>query len=97
VSERANPKSRLKRCYTATDRGGPEPVVSPRMSPQPISLVRNLAGNFDDPMPDDLYQYLRDQADSTSSSLLGDRSYRSGARCLYGLIQARRAQFEAKP
>jgi hypothetical protein len=79
--------------YSFWDRGGPEPLISLGRSPWTISAVCNLVTKFNDSMPDNIYQYLCGQADSWSSLLQGDRSYSAGGRCLYGLIQARKAQF----
>jgi hypothetical protein len=78
--------------YSYWDRGGPEPLVTLGRTPWTISAVCNLVTKFNDPMPDNVYQYLCGRADS-SCNLQQDRSYGNGARCLYGLIQARKSQY----
>jgi hypothetical protein len=80
--------------YSYWDSVGPEPEVMLHRAPWTISAVCSLVTKFDDPMPDNIFQFLCGQADSSSKLLEGDRSFRSGARCLAGLIQARKAQYE---
>jgi len=79
------------------DRGGPEPDgISLWREPRTISFVCDVVERAD-PMPDDLYEYLRgeaESADTTSALLQGDRSYRAGAQSLYRMIQGRKAQYE---
>jgi hypothetical protein len=62
--------------------------------PTAISVVCGLVTKFNDPMPDDIYQYLSSQAGSSGE--LADRSYGNGARCLAGLIRDRKALYQLR-
>jgi hypothetical protein len=79
------------------DRGGPEPDgTSFRLSPQTVSSVCLFAEAYNDPMANDDYEYLcREEADSSSLLLQGDRSHRAGSQCLSRLVQRRKAHYEA--
>jgi len=80
--------------YSYWNRGGPEPEIVFHRALWKISAVCSLVTKFDDPMADNIYRYLCGQTDSLSKLLQEDRSFRSGARFLAGLIQERKAQCE---
>jgi hypothetical protein len=81
------------------DRGGSEPEgISLWGAPRTISFVCDAAEPYGDSIPDDLYGYLcgeAENADTTSSLLQGDRSYRAGAPSLYRMVRRRGAHYEA--
>ncbi len=68
--------------YWGWERGAPEPEVSlQQRRPCSISTVCSIVMNFDEAMPDDIYQTLY-KLDTSTDELAKDHSYRNGARWL---------------
>jgi hypothetical protein len=79
--------------YWGWQRGTAEPEVSlQQRRPCPISTVCSIVMNFDEAMPEDIYNALY-KLDSSTDELAKDRSYRNGARWLLRLIDARKADY----
>jgi hypothetical protein len=79
--------------YWGWERGAPEPEVSlQQRRPCSISTVCSIVMNFDEAMPDDIYQALY-KLDTSTDELAKDHSYRNGARWLLRLIDARKADY----
>ena len=76
----------------------PELEVSLDRKPFSMSAVCGLVDGFSDPLPeqvvDRLLSYMRIQHAELKHKLTLDRSYAVGARCLLGLIDSRKAEYQ---
>jgi hypothetical protein len=76
----------------------PELEVSLDRKPFSMSAVCGLVDTFNDPLPeqivDRLLSYMHIQHAELRGKLAQDRSYAGGARCLLGLIDSRKAEYE---
>jgi hypothetical protein len=80
--------------YWGWQRDAAEPEVSlQQRRPCSISTVCSLVMNFDEAMPEDIYQALY-KLDTSTDELAKDHSYRNGARWLLRLIDARKADYQ---
>ncbi len=79
--------------YSHWQHSQPEPKVSLRQQPTPISSICDSVSKFDGPMPGSLWLHLQTVIRG-AEQLPDDRSYRSGARFLGRLIKVRKELFD---